>query len=90
MSATVQVVEVRPRDGWKIWVRFSDGVAGEVDVSWLRGNPLFAGLENRMTFEDVNVHPELKVVSWGENLEIDPCDMYDKLVEVETPTAAYA
>lgn len=87
MSATVQIVEVRPRDGWKIWVRFSDGVAGEVDVGWLRGNPLFASLENRTTFEGVYVHPELKVVTWGENLEIDPCDMHDKLAEAKTPVA---
>lgn len=90
MSVTVQVVEVRPRDGWKIWVRFSDGVSGEVDVGWLRGNPLFADLENRMTFEGVSVHPNLKVVSWGENLEIDPCDMYDKLAEAKAPAFAGA
>lgn len=90
MSVTVQVVEVLPRDGWKIWVRFSDGVAGEVDVSWLRGAPLFIGLENRMTFESVSVHPKLKVVSWGENLKIDPCDMYDEPVKAKTTAFAGA
>ena len=47
MATELDVVEVEPRDGWKLWVRFEDGVAGEVDVGGLRDAPMFAALRDR-------------------------------------------
>lgn len=79
MATELDVVEVQPRQGWKIWVRFEDGVAGEVDVGDLRDAPMFAALRDRRVFESVYVHPELKMVCWGEDLEIASCGMYDDL-----------
>lgn len=32
-----RIVEVRPSDGYRIWLRFSDGAEGEVDLSDLAG-----------------------------------------------------
>ena len=33
---------VEPRSGYRIWLRYSDGTAGEVDLSALAGQGVFA------------------------------------------------
>lgn len=80
MATEVDVVDVQPRNGWKIWVLFEDGVEGEVDISDLQDMPMFAVLRDRQVFESVYVHPELKMVCWGKDLEISSCGLYDELV----------
>ena len=79
MAVELDVVDVEPRQGWTIWVRFEDGTEGEADVSNLRNLSVFAELRDRKVFESVYVHPELKVVCWGEGLEISPCKLYDSI-----------
>lgn len=65
------VVEaVEPRDGWCLWVRFTDGVEGEIDVSSLRKGTVFSHLEDRREFEKVHIDPDLQMVCWGKDLEI--------------------
>lgn len=50
--ATLEGVEdVRAVDHWRLWVRFEDGVEGEVDVSDLRDSPMFAALHDRSFFD---------------------------------------
>ena len=79
MAVELDVVDVEPRRGWTIWVRFEDGTEGEADVSNLRNLSVFAELRDRKVFESVYVHPDLKVVCWGEGLEISPCKLYDSI-----------
>lgn len=79
MAVELDVVDVEPRQGWTIWVRFEDGTEGEADVSNLRNLSVFAELRDRKVFESVYVHPDLKVVCWGEGLEISPCKLYDSI-----------
>ena len=33
---------VEPREGFRIWLRYSDGVSGELDLSHLAGRGVFA------------------------------------------------
>ena len=71
VCAAAPVVEaVEPRNGWRIWVRFADGVEGEIDVSNLREGTVFSHLEDRREFEKVHIDPDLQMVCWGKDLEI--------------------
>ena len=38
---------VEPRDGFRIWVRYKDGVEGELDMSHLANKPIFAVWKDR-------------------------------------------
>lgn len=78
-TTLVPVEEVRAVGDWRIWVRFEDGVAGEVDCRQLRDLPLFAPLKDKRVFDSVYVHPEWRVVCWGEGIELGPCGIYDFL-----------
>ncbi len=37
----IQPTDVQPRVGYRIWLRYADGVAGEVDLSHLAGKGVF-------------------------------------------------
>ena len=40
----IRALEVEAREGLRIWLRFSDGSVGEVDLSDLAGRGVFPGL----------------------------------------------
>ena len=42
--------EVRPLAGYRMWVRFSDGVEGEADLSHLVGSSVFTAWEDPVFF----------------------------------------
>ena len=68
------VESVEAREGYRIWVRFEDGVCGEVDLSHLAGKGVFEAWLDRSFFENVNVNHG--VVSWKGDIDLDPCKLY--------------
>ena len=56
----ITAVEVAPRAGYRIWLRYSDGVSGEVDLFDLfdlAGRGIFRAWLDRSFFEKVHVSP---------------------------------
>ena len=74
----ISVLEVEPRDGYRIWLRYSDGVAGEVDLSYLAEWPVFQSWRDRAFFEKVFVG-EFGEVAWPGGLDLDPWQLYMEL-----------
>lgn len=68
----VRVTSVRPLEGYKLRVRFTDGTERTIDVErYLRG-PIFEPVRrDRAVFEAVAVDPELGVVHWPNGADID-------------------
>jgi hypothetical protein len=38
----LRAVEVKPLTGYRLWIRYADGVEGEVNLTHLVGNGVFA------------------------------------------------
>ena len=70
----MDVESVEPREGYRIWVRFEDGVCGEVDLSHLAGKGVFKAWLDRSFFENVSVNHG--AVSWKGDIDLDPCKLY--------------
>lgn len=69
----IDVVECRTAGGHRLWLRFDDGTAGEVDVAALvlfRG--VFAPLAEPEEFAKVRVDPDLGTVVWPSGADLDP------------------
>lgn len=64
-----RVTEVRPRDGFVVWLLFDDGVQGELDLSYLAGSGVFSTWADRELFESVSVGPG-RGVRWPGDLEL--------------------
>ena len=71
----IRPIEVEPRDGFRIWLRYSDGAAGEVDLSHLAGRGVFAAWHEPGCFEGVRVAPHRAIV-WNDELELCPDALY--------------
>ena len=70
--------DVETREGYRIWIKFKDGVEGEIDLSHLVGKGVFKAWEDREFFEDVRITP-YEAVTWGEDLDLCPDTFYLEL-----------
>ena len=72
------IVEVRPLDAYRIWLRFSDGAQGEVDLSDLAGRGVFAAWTDPNVFRAVRVE-EGGGVEWPGEIDMCPDALYLRL-----------
>jgi hypothetical protein len=88
-----RVVEVRPLPGYKLWLRFQDGVSGTVDLSDQLWGPMFEPLKDATLFDKVAIHPELETVTWPNGADLAPEFLYQaakKRNTGDTPKTARA
>jgi hypothetical protein len=76
------VIEVKPLDGFRLHVRFHDGVEGEVDMSALVHSPhagVFTQLADPVRFAEV--HVEYGAVIWPGEIDLAPDAMYAEITK---------
>jgi len=74
------IVEVEARAGFRVWVRFEDGVQGEVDLSDLAGRGVFRRwLDSPSEFAQVRVDPESGTIVWPGGLDVAPDRLYAEI-----------
>jgi hypothetical protein len=78
MSEMIRPVLVKARPGHRIYLEFSDGSKGEVDLSDLAGNGVFQVWSDYNFFEKVHLgdHREIK---WNDEIELCADSLYLKL-----------
>jgi hypothetical protein len=78
------VVEVRPLGGYRVYLRFEDGVSGEIDLApRLRFTGVFATLRDPEVFSQVRVDAELGTVVWPGGADLDPDVLYAAVTGAE-------
>jgi hypothetical protein len=76
----VDVVAARPVGDYRLYLRFEDGVEGEVDLgAFLSFRGVFGPLRDPAYFAQVRVDPELGTVSWPNGADLDPDVLYARL-----------
>ena len=71
------VVQVEYLDGYRLRLRFEDGVKGVVDVSELvKFAGVFAPLKDRAYFAQVRVNPDIGTICWPNDADLDPDVLY--------------
>ncbi len=68
----INVTEARYLHDHVLWLRFSDGVEGEVDLAHELTGEVFAPLHDPQIFARVSVHPELRTVTWPNGADFAP------------------
>ena len=80
-SNVVQPTAVEAREGYRIWLSFSDGVAGEIDLTHLAGDGVFEPWNDRACFESVRL-TSYGAVAWTEDAELCAEALYIQLTGV--------
>lgn len=76
----IWVTEAKARPDYRLWVRFSDGIAGEVDLKGLIENdsrPIVAALRDPRVFAALRV--TMDTVVWDNGFDLAPEFLHEKV-----------
>ena len=68
----VRLAEARYVRDFVLWLRFTDGVEGEVDLRGELTGAVFEPLRDVQTFRSFQVHPDLHTVTWPNGADFAP------------------
>ena len=68
-TADIDVVGVKALNGFRIWVKLSNGVKGELDLTEYAGKPWFQPWQDRKVFENVWIPIHGGDIRWGDDPE---------------------
>ena len=74
----IRPVSVRPLPNYRIYLEFSDGSKGEVDLSDLAGKGVFQVWNDYSFSEKVHIGPE-RQINWDDYIELCADSLYLKL-----------
>ncbi len=74
----IRPTDVEPRGGHRIWLRFSNGTTGEIDLSGLAGRGVFEAWNDREFFDTVHI-ATTRGIAWGADVELCPDALYLRL-----------
>jgi len=70
-----QIIAAKPLDGFRLWLRFSDGIEGVADLSDLVGCGVFSAWNTPGVFAGVKV-TEFGAVAWENEIDLCPDTLY--------------
>lgn len=77
-----RISAVEPRANYRLWVRFENGIQGEVDLSDIAGRGVFRRwTDHPEEFGRVELNAESGSLSWPGDLDVAPDRLYDELTE---------
>ena len=71
-------VEIRALSDYRIWLRYENGVEGEVDLSEFVGKGVFTLWDDYEEFEKVHIG-EAGQIAWNDEIDMCPDAMYIRL-----------
>jgi hypothetical protein len=84
-----RIVAIEPRQNFRLYVRFEDGIEGEADLSDIAGRGVFRRwLEHPGEFQEVRVDEQSGAPTWPGGLDVAPDALYVELSEGRDAAAA--
>jgi hypothetical protein len=72
----LHVIEARAVGGYRLFLRFSDGVEGIADIASLLWGPVFEPLRGSATFARFHISP-VGALEWGNGADLAPETLQD-------------
>ena len=76
---TCKLVAARYVRDHVVWVRFTDGRAGEIDLRGELSGAVFEPLRDVTVFARVRFDPELRTITWPNGADFAPEFLYSRL-----------
>ena len=67
-----RVVDARYAGGYRLWLRFADGLSGEIDLQSELWGPAFEPLRDPAEFAKLRADPELDTIVWPTGADLSP------------------
>ena len=75
---TPKIVEARYAGEYRIWLRFADGVEGEIDLATELWGEMFEPLKDKALFAQFELYPERSTIFWPNNADLAPEFLYQR------------
>jgi len=82
-----RVIDVRHAGGYRVWLRFADGLTGEIDLSEVMWGPVFEPLKDVAEFAKLSADPELETLVWENGADLAPESLYDRVKRTKLAAA---
>jgi hypothetical protein len=87
MRVTPRLLEAKPLDGYRVRVRFEDGTAAEVDLSYLPdAGGVFEPLRDPEFFCRLRAYPDGDTIFWPNDADIAPETLYEQAQRAAAPS----
>ncbi|MGB7414026.1 MAG: DUF2442 domain-containing protein [Thermosynechococcaceae cyanobacterium] len=70
---------VKALANYRLWLRYSDGTEGEVDLSDIAGKGIFKSWDDYSAFESVHIG-EYREIAWSDQIDLCPDTLYLRLI----------
>jgi hypothetical protein len=80
MNPNVRVLGARYLDGYRVWLRFDDGLEGEVDLAGVLRGPVFEPLKDPAYFANFTIDWTL---TWPNGADIAPESLYARVLKAK-------
>ncbi|MBK9254290.1 MAG: DUF2442 domain-containing protein [Saprospiraceae bacterium] len=77
-----KLVKVKSLGQYKIFASYSDGSEGAIDLSYLKDQPIFSKWAVSDFFNQVHIDDFTNAITWGDEIEICPNNLYLKLKNI--------
>lgn len=74
-----RLLEARHVSKYTLFLRFSDGVEGEIDLQRELHGPVFEALRDVEAFKSFTLHPELHTLVWPNGADFSPEFLHDNV-----------
>ena len=75
----VRVEDAEVVGDFVVWVRFNDGVEGEIDLSDELEGPIFEPLRDPQYFQKLEVNADIHTITWPNGADYAPEFLYAKV-----------
>jgi hypothetical protein len=86
MKSVVDVIEVKPLHDYRLWLRFEDGLEGEIDLENELIGRVFEPLREPSAFAQVRVDREIGTIVWPNGADMAPETLYELIEKNSTAT----
>ena len=88
MEITPNLLEARPTEGCRVYVRFEDGLAAEVDFSRLLGyGGVFEPLRDPAFFRTLRIYTRGQTIYWPRDPAMPEGEEYEDIASVQADIA---
>lgn len=81
-----RLLEARHMGGHRVWLRFNDGVEGEIDLKDEMWGEVFDPLKDPSEFAKLSADKELHTLVWPNGADLSPEWLHDKVCERKRQT----
>lgn len=74
-----RIKEVKPLPSFRVWIKFSDGVEGIIDLSDLVGKGVFSKWNDKEYFNSVYIDSESHTIAWPGGIDLCPDTLYEEI-----------